>query len=128
MGNKKIKARGLRALIPVKARAKSKRKKISVFYIEIKKIRQTPEMLKKQIDKKTLKELTGSIREYGVLQPLIVAKVEKRKKGGGLNVYYRLVAGQRRLLAAREAGLRVVPAVINPPSLKLRRTKRNDKV
>lgn len=108
---KKLKARGLRALIPIRPRVKPKRKKENVFYIEIRKIRQTKEQLKKEIDKKVLKELTESIRKYGVIQPLTVAKVEKRKRGG-INVYYQLVSGQKRLLAAKQAGLRVVPAVI----------------
>ncbi len=125
---KDLKAKGLHALIPIKPKFKPKRKKENVFYIEIRKIRQAPEMLKKEINKKVLKELTESVRKYGVIQPLTVSKVEKKKKGG-INVYYNLLNGQKRLLAAKSAGLRVVPAVIrNPPSGKLRRTKRNDKV
>lgn len=114
MNGKKLKAKGLYALIPVKPKAKPKRKKENVYYIEIRKIRQTKEQLKKEIDKKVLKDLTESIRKYGVIQPLIVVKVEKRKRGG-INVYYRLVSGQKRLLAAKLAGLAVVPAVISAP-------------
>lgn len=113
----KLKARGLRALIPIKPRTKPKRKKESVYYIEIRKIRQSKEQLKKEIDKKVLKDLTESIRKYGVIQPLIVAKVEKKKRRG-INVYYQLVSGRKRLLAAKSAGLRVVPAII----------KRHDKI
>jgi len=126
MNGKKIKARGLRALIPVKPRTKSKRKKVNVYYIEIKKIRLTPHLrasegqAKKEIDKKVLKDLTESIRKYGVIQPLVVAKVEKRKRRG-INVYYQLISGQKRLISAKQAGLRVVPAVIKT-------MKRNDKV
>ncbi len=108
---KKIKARGLQALIPIKPRTKPKRKKENVYYVEIKKIRQTPEQLKKEIDKKVLKDLIESIRKYGVIQPLTVEKVEKRKKQG-INVYYKLLEGRKRLLAAKEADLRVVPARI----------------
>ncbi len=111
MNGKKLKAKGLYALIPIKPKAKPKRKKENVYYIEIRKIRQTKEQLKKEIDKKVLKDLTESIRKYGVIQPLFVAKVEKRKRGG-INVYYRLVSGQKRLFAAKLAGLAVVPAVI----------------
>jgi len=123
----KLKTRGLLALIPIKSTAKFKRRKENVYYVEIRKIKQSPEQLKKEIDKKVLKELTESIRKYGVIQPLALVKVEKRKKQG-INVYYKLLEGRKRLLAAKEAGLRVVPARINPPSLKLRRTKRNDKI
>ncbi len=108
--NKKIKPRGLRALIPIKSKAK--RKKLNVFYVEIKKIRQTPEQLKKIVDKKALKELFDSIKKYGVLQPLTLSKVEKKRKRG-INVYYKLISGQKRLLAAKQAGLRVVPATIH---------------
>lgn len=108
---KNLKAKGLHALIPVKPKFKPKRKKENVFYVEIRKIRQTPEMLKKEINKKTLKELTESIRKYGVIQPLTVAKIEKKKQSG-VNVYYELISGQKRLLAAKSAGLRVVPATI----------------
>ena len=109
--NKIKTGRGLNALIPIKPRTKTRRKKENVYYIEIKKIRQTPEQIKKEIDKKVLKDLTESIRRYGVIQPLAVAKVEKRKKQG-INVYYKLLEGQKRLSAAKEAGLRVVPAKI----------------
>lgn len=116
MNIKKFKASGLKALIPIKNRKKPKKKKASVFYIEIRKIRQPPEMLKKEIDKQVLKELTNSIRKYGVVAPLTVAKVEKRKRGGGLNVYYKLIAGQKRLMAAKSAGLAVVPAIIKNDS------------
>ena len=107
----KLKARGLRALIPIKPRTRPKRKKESVYYIEIRKIRQTKEQLKKEIDKKILKDLTESIRKYGVIQPLVVAKVEKKKRRG-INVYYELISGQKRLISAKQAGLRVVPAMI----------------
>ena len=107
----KLKARGLRALIPIKPRTRPKRKKESVYYIEIRKIRQTKEQLKKKIDKKVLNDLTESIRKYGVIQPLIVVKVEKKKRRG-INVYYQLVSGKKRLISARQAGLKVVPAVI----------------
>ncbi|HHY95237.1 MAG TPA: ParB/RepB/Spo0J family partition protein [Firmicutes bacterium] len=50
-----------------------------------------------------VEELSSSIREHGVLQPLVVRKV------GGT---YQVVAGERRLRAARAAGLRTVPAVV----------------
>lgn len=98
-------------MIPIKPRTKSKRKKENVYYIEIKKIKSAPEQFKNEIDKKVLKELIESIRKYGVIQPLTVIKVEKKKKQG-INVYYNLLEGRKRLLAAKEAGLRVVPAKI----------------
>lgn len=127
---KKI-AKGLYALIPIKSRTKSKKRKENVYYVEIKKIKLAPEQFKEEIDPvrgKTplasaghaqrlgrtsngVKELAESIRKYGVIQPLTVVKVEKRKKQG-ISVYYKLLEGRKRLLAAKEAGLRVVPARI----------------
>lgn len=107
----KIKARGLKALIPTKPRVKLKKKKESVYYVEIKKIKEKPEDLRRVLDQKILEEMADSIRKYGVIQPLILAKVEKKKRRG-INVYYELVSGKKRLMAAKEAGLKVVPAVI----------------
>ncbi|MBI2003389.1 MAG: ParB N-terminal domain-containing protein [Parcubacteria group bacterium] len=117
---KKIRPKGLGALIPLRVKTKPERKKENVFYVEIRKIRQTREQLEKDVNKKILKELTESIRKYGVIQPLELAKVEKRKNRG-INVYYQLVSGQKRLLAAKSAGLRVVPA-------KIKKTAGNDKI
>jgi len=123
---KKIRPKGLGALIPTRVKTKPKRKKENVFYVEIRKIRQTPHLVGNQkgagqaLDKKALKELTESIRKYGVIQPLELAKVEKRKNRG-INVYYQLVSGQKRLLAAKSAGLRVVPA-------KIKKMPSNDKI
>lgn len=111
----KLKAEGLKALIPIKSRTKPKKKKENVYYVEIRKIRQTSKQFKNKIDKKILKELIESIKKYGVVQPLEVAKVEKKKKKG-INVYYRLISGQKRLLAAKTVGLRVVPAKIKTNS------------
>ena len=114
---KKIRPKGLGALIPIRVKTKPKRKKENVFYVEIRKIRQPPHLVGNQkgagqaLNKKALKELTESIRKYGVIQPLVVAKVEKRKNRG-INVYYQLVSGKKRLIAAKSAGLRVVPAII----------------
>lgn len=58
---------------------------------------------RKQFDKTTLEELADSIKQYGVIQPLIV-----RKKGD----HYEIVAGERRWRAAKLAGLREVPVLI----------------
>lgn len=110
----KLKAQGLRALIPIKPKTKPKKKKESVYYVEIRKIRLTPRLRASEgqaSDKKALRELTESIKKYGVVQPLELVKVERRKSKG-INVYYKLISGQKRLIAAKTAGLRVVPAKI----------------
>lgn len=61
------------------------------------------EQPRKAFDEIQLNELADSIREYGVLQPLLVQK---------RNNYYEIIAGERRWRAAKEAGLKEVPVVI----------------
>ena len=58
---------------------------------------------RKQFSQESLQELADSIREHGVLQPLVVTK-----KGGK----YQIVAGERRWRASRLAGLKTVPAIV----------------
>lgn len=67
-----------------------------------------PEQPRGDFPPEALAELTASIRVHGVLQPIVV---ERMPQGG-----HRLVAGERRLRAARSAGLPTVPAVIRPAS------------
>ena len=62
-----------------------------------------------------LRELASSIREFGVIQPLIVTKVVTDLEHGAA-VEYELIAGERRLMAARMAGLRTVPVVVRRAS------------
>ena len=83
----------------------------AVFQIEIEKIKPNPHQPRKNFDEFALRELANSIREFGVLQPLIVSKVE-RESEQGWSVYYELVAGERRLKASRIAGLNTVPVII----------------
>lgn len=59
-------------------------------------------------DEKKIEELADSIREYGLIQPIVV----KLNKNG----YYTIIAGERRWRAARKAGLKEVPAVIKDVS------------
>lgn len=59
---------------------------------------------KSEFDQKDLEELANSIQEHGIIQPLIVSPGE-----GGT---YILIAGERRLRAARQVGLRTVPAIL----------------
>ena len=56
--------------------------------------------------------MADSIRQYGVLQPLVVSRTEKEKEDGGLYTEYELIAGERRLRASRIAGLKQVPVLI----------------
>ncbi len=61
---------------------------------------------RKNFDKNSLEELTASIRERGIIQPIIV------RASGDSNDKYELIAGERRWQAAQNAGLHEVPAVI----------------
>ncbi len=74
-----------------------------VRYIPINTVRPNPQQPRRSFDETALRELADSIRAYGILQPLTV-----RDRGG----FYELVAGERRLRAARIAGLREVPCLI----------------
>ncbi len=67
-------------------------------------------------DEAALRDLANSIREFGILQPIVVTKVEKESPTG-IDVGYELIAGERRLLAAKSLGLARVPAIIRNVNL-----------
>ena len=83
----------------------------SVFFIEIDKIKENPYQPRRDFNEEDLKLLADSIREHGILQPLIVTKIEEEKPTG-IKVFYELIAGERRLRAAKIAGLNFIPAMI----------------
>ncbi|MAZ40827.1 hypothetical protein CL654_01815 [bacterium] len=93
----------------------------AVFFIDTDKISPNPHQPRKEFNEEALQSLSDSIRQYGVLQPLVVTRKEITKDDGGIAVEYELVAGERRLRASRLAGLAQVPAVI-------RAKEDNDKV
>src|SRR3990167_5685041 len=103
--------KGLNSLIPDIKHITPEIKKDSVFYVEVNKVRSNPQQPRQDFDDEGLKELSKSIRKYGILQPLLVSKVEE-ESNRGMNVYYQLVAGERRLKAAKLAGLPHVPVII----------------
>ncbi len=84
----------------------------SIFWIEVDKIKPNPYQPRREFDEVQLQNLADSIRQYGVLQALVVTRNEFTKEDGGLGVEYELVAGERRLRAARLAGLAQVPVLI----------------
>ena len=71
--------------------------------IAVKDIRTDPFQPRKVFDEDALIELSESIKQYGVLQPLLVQKKDK---------YYEIIAGERRWRAAKLAGLKEVPVII----------------
>lgn len=104
--------KGLGSLIPQNAEIRQPgTRKENVFYIETNKIRTNPDQPRRDFDEEGIKELSKSIRKYGVLQPLLVTKIEK-ETSKGLEVSYQLIAGERRLRASLAAGLPQVPVII----------------
>lgn len=84
----------------------------SIFWIEIDKIVPNPYQPRREFDEDRLRELSDSIRQYGVLQPLVVSRQETMLEDGGVKVEYELIAGERRLRASRLAKLTQVPVVV----------------
>ena len=103
--------RGLEALIPKKRKKSLAPKKESIFWIEVNKIKPNPLQPRKEFKKEDLKELAKSIEKYGILQPLLVKKVE-RDIPQGKRVEYQLITGGRRLKAAKMIRMKEVPVVI----------------
>lgn len=77
--------------------------KEDVVQINLNELRSNPYQPRKVFDAEKLEELTTSIKEYGVIEPIIV----KRSIKG-----FEIVAGERRSLAARKAGLETIPAIV----------------
>jgi ParB family chromosome partitioning protein len=104
--------RGLESLIPQK-NEKDERvsSQESVFMIEVEKIHPNPYQPRKDFNEEELADLASSIRQFGILQPLIVSKIEKDTPTGR-DVDYELIAGERRLRAAKMANLPRVPVVV----------------
>lgn len=86
--------------------------KDSIFWIEVEKISPNPYQPRKEFDQLQLKSLSDSIRQYGVLQALVVTRKDVEKPDGGMSVEYELIAGERRLRASKLAGLTQVPCLI----------------
>lgn len=109
--------KGLESLIPGSKQMHPETQKEHIFYVEINKIKPNPDQPRQDFDQEGLKELSQSIRKYGVLQPLLVSKMEEESLRGR-NVYYQLIAGERRLKASKLAGLPSVPVVIRDDFIK----------
>jgi ParB family chromosome partitioning protein len=84
----------------------------SIFWVDVDKIVPNPFQPRREFDQTQLQSLADSIRQYGVLQALVVTRKEVPKDDGGLSVEYELIAGERRLRASKLAGLSQVPVLI----------------
>lgn len=83
----------------------------SIFWVEVDKIKPNPFQPRREFDETALRALADSIKQYGVLQALVVTRKEVIKDDG-LGVEYELIAGERRLRASKLAGLIQVPVII----------------
>ena len=101
--------KGLDALIPSTAAEpkKTKEKEVKIekpdSIVDINKVEPNREQPRKNFDEDALLELSESIKQHGVLQPILV----QERKG-----YYEIIAGERRWRAAKLAGLKEVPVII----------------
>ncbi|MGB2762620.1 MAG: ParB/RepB/Spo0J family partition protein [Minisyncoccales bacterium] len=114
--------KGIESLIPNKKQKnieKSATKKEAIFYIEIERIKSNPYQPRKQFNMDALNSLAESIREHGILQPLIVTKIETPGlEDKSMQIQYQLIAGERRLMASKIIGLKEVPVIIRQPTNK----------
>ena len=103
--------RGLNTLIPSAPVKDTESEKIlkkeeqikSEIMVPILKVEPNPNQPRRQFDDDSLQELADSVKQYGILQPLIVKKHDK---------FYEIIAGERRWRAAKLAGLKEVPVLI----------------
>ncbi len=84
----------------------------SIFWVEVDRIFPNPYQPRRTFDEMALTSLAESIRQYGVLQPLVVTRREIERPGEGIVVEYELISGERRLRASKLAGVSQVPVVI----------------
>lgn len=107
--------RGLESLIPKRSGSDGDSQmpfyKESVFSIEVDKIKPNPYQPRREFDKDAIADLAESIKIHGILQPLIVTKTIKEVPHGE-DVEYELVAGERRLRAAKLLNFKTVPVII----------------
>jgi len=97
---KKALGRGLSALIGERG---LKSPEENIVYLNLEEIKPNPLQPRKDFDSQSLEELVASIKEKGILQPIIV----RRQKDG-----YELIAGERRLKAAKLLNLNKIPSII----------------
>lgn len=101
--HKKALGRGLGALIPSRV-PETPQPAQGLAEVPVDQITPNPYQPRKTFNEASIEELARSVREHGIVQPLVVTRIGDRK--------YRLIAGERRFRAAQRAGLNKVPVVI----------------
>ncbi|HPR91121.1 MAG TPA: ParB/RepB/Spo0J family partition protein [Candidatus Paceibacterota bacterium] len=82
-----------------------------IFQIEVDKIIPNTQQPRQDFNNESLWELASSIKEYGILEPLVVSRQEEETENG-TKVHYQLISGERRLRASKLLGLKTVPVII----------------
>jgi ParB family chromosome partitioning protein len=107
--------RGLESLIPktigtkkIKVKSVKEDTKKSMIEVDVEKIVPNPYQPRQNFEQEALKELAKSIKEHGILQPLILVRVDDDQ--------YQVLAGERRLKASKLIGLKKVPAIVRTAS------------
>jgi ParB family chromosome partitioning protein len=100
--------RGLDALIPGSAPVTPPAAAGGATEVPVENIARNPHQPRVHFDEQELEELAASIREHGVIQPLVVMPAAGDR--------YTLIAGERRLEASRKAGLKTVPVIVRQAS------------
>ena len=100
--------RGLDSLIPTVVEEEFEPQAVKaahdeVLQLSIGDVSPNPHQPRQLFDESALSELAASIKQHGILQPIVVTRLEKG---------YQLIAGERRLRAAKQAGLQQVPAIV----------------
>ena len=95
--------RGLDALFSTPVIEEEVKNKEIAQLVKINEIEPNKEQARKNFDEEALEELSNSIKEYGVIQPIVVAKKEN---------YFEIIAGERRWRASKKAGLKEIPVII----------------
>ncbi len=97
--------KGLDALFstPIIEETVNKNQDELVRKLKINEIEPNKEQARKLFDEEAIEDLASSIKEYGVIQPIIVSKKDK---------YYEIIAGERRWRASKKAGLTEIPAIV----------------
>ncbi|MFA5228205.1 MAG: ParB/RepB/Spo0J family partition protein [Candidatus Paceibacterota bacterium] len=113
--------KGIESLIPKKDLSinEERVRKDFIFWIETEKIKPNPYQPRKEFDEEALQSLADSIKKYGMIQPIIVNKIEKKNEKG-ISCEYQIVAGERRWRASKILGLKQIPAIIKEQTNKER--------